>query len=136
MSTTPEGWRLADVVPGNFGSAEWEEWLAPLLKIGAKRRPDDAHGWASDYLRKDDDEADLRALGHCKQCGRGVTLRQVGRCVYTEPCGHYRAQGDIKKMQSYLDRRLAAMSPERRASVLALLQPEAPVAAPRGDGNT
>jgi hypothetical protein len=117
--------RLATVPPSSFGSAEWIADRAPLLELAAKRVPngtaEQVAQWADEFLWEHADVADLRALGFCAKCGREITLRQVGRCVYSEPCGHYRAQGELARIQAYLTRSLAAMSAERRAAVLRLV---------------
>jgi hypothetical protein len=28
------------------------------------------------------------ATGHCPHCGREMTQRKIGRCLYAKPCGH------------------------------------------------
>lgn len=41
--------------------------------------------------------------GECSDCGTKVTaVRQVGRCVYAEPCGHRVGQGDAKQVAKVL----------------------------------
>lgn len=120
--------RRASVPPENFGTPEWIEWRKPLMDVAAKRTAgtdQTPEQWADDYLLKHEDAADLRALGYCAECGRPGELRAAGRCVYFEPCGHHRAQGDIRKMLPYMERRRATMSPERRAALLALIGREA-----------
>lgn len=76
---------------------------------------------ADDYLRRLYDVGDLRALGYCRDCGGAITLRQVGRCVYSEPCGHYRAQGDLKRILAFRAERLKKISEERKAALMALI---------------
>lgn len=122
--TTPRverPFRHAVVPPADYGTPKWLEQCAPLLEVGEKRRPGDGAGWASDYLRSVVDGNDLRALGYCATCGRSITLRQIGRCVYSEPCDHYRAQGDLKRMQPYHEAARRRITPERRASLLELI---------------
>lgn len=120
---------MADVLPANYGTPEWIEWRAPLVELARKRLPDGSEAeqvqWADDFLRREADRGDLRALGFCGDCGGSIKLCQVGRCVYGEPCGHYRAQGDLPRMQRFLDRSLATITPERRAALLALIHREA-----------
>ena len=37
--------------------------------------------------------------GECGECGvKTASVRQVGRCVYAEPCGHRIGQGDAKQV--------------------------------------
>ena len=112
---------LCPVPPDGYGSDQWVRDREPLLKAAAKRDPENPERWADDYLRHHADEADLRALGYCRGCGSPGALRQVGRCVYWSSCDHYRAQGDLRKMQPYLDARRRKMSPERRAALLAMV---------------
>lgn len=119
--TTDRPFRHADVPPAGYGTPEWVEQCAPLLDVGAKRRPADPQGWASDYLREVCDRNDLKALGYCATCGQPITLRQVGRCVYGEPCGHYRAQGELRRIQPYIARNRARLTPERERALLALI---------------
>jgi hypothetical protein len=121
MTTVERQFRHAEVPPAGYGSAKWIEDCAPLLDVAAKRRPEDPQGWASDYLREHVDQNDLKALGYCATCGGAITLRQVGRCVYSEPCGHYRAQGDIARIQQFSERARARITPEREAALLALI---------------
>jgi hypothetical protein len=112
------------VRPAHFGSAQWIKNREPVMDVAAKRTAgtdQTAEQWADEFLLSHEDSADLRALGYCIHCGRQGQLRATGRCVYFEPCGHYRAQGELRKMQPYLDKRLAALTPERRAALLALL---------------
>jgi hypothetical protein len=113
--------RHADVPPADYGTPKWAQDCAPLLGLGEKRRPGDAAGWASDYLREHVDQSDLRALGYCPTCGQPITLRQIGRCVYDEPCGHHRAQGDLRRIQAYLTGARAKITPERERSLLTLI---------------
>jgi hypothetical protein len=118
---------LCDVLPEDYGSPEWRETIAAVMDVARKRRPDDPEGWANEWLRKEYDRGDLRALGFCFDCGRPMTLRQIGCCVYSEPCDHYRAQGQLTRMRPYIAKRLAKITPERRAALLALVTPaEAP----------
>lgn len=112
---------LCEVLPDAYGSAEWNDTIAAVMDVARKRRPDDPDGWANEWLRKEYDHGDLRALGYCRDCGRPISLRQTGRCVYSEPCGHYRAQGDLNKMRPYIKRRVQSISPERRAALLKLI---------------
>ncbi len=112
---------VATVPPMNFGTPEWIEWRKPLEEVAARRGEADPVAWADHHLRRHEDAADLRALGRCQTCGAPITLRQVGKCVYSEPCGHHRAQGELRKMLPYIDRRRRQLSPERRASLLELL---------------
>ena len=38
--------------------------------------------------------------GECNECGTKVAaLRQVGHCVYADPCGHRQGQGDASAMR-------------------------------------
>lgn len=120
-ATRERQFRHADVPPADFGSPKWVGECAPLVEVGAKRRPDDPQGWASDYLREVVDRNDLHALGYCVTCGQPVTFRQVGRCVYSEPCGHYRAQGDLSRITAYRQAARAKITPERERSLLALI---------------
>jgi hypothetical protein len=113
--------RHADVPPADYGTPKWAQDFAPLVEVGAKRRPDDPEGWASEYLREMADHNDLRALGYCETCGQPITLRQIGRCVYSEPCGHHRAQGDLRRIQAYLTAARAKITPERERSLLTLI---------------
>jgi hypothetical protein len=120
--------QLAAVPPANYGSAEWVEWRAPLIAIGVKRAApgQTAEQWADEFLWRDADAADTRALGYCYGCGARGALKEVIRgIVYFCPCGAFRAHGDVKKMQRFLDKRRQQMSEERKAAVLALL-PVAP----------
>jgi hypothetical protein len=128
MTATPGGARerkLAPVRPADFGTPAWEEWVEPLVELAKKKFPeastDEQRMWADRFLLEASDEGDLRALGYCRHCGGRVTLRQVGHCVYTEPCGHYRAQGELRRMQPYLNQRRNTISAERRAALLALI---------------
>ena len=38
---------------------------------------------------------DEMASGKCPHCHQPMTKRQVGRCVYAEPCGHRLYQGKV-----------------------------------------
>lgn len=41
--------------------------------------------------------------GECSDCGTKVTaVRQAGKCVYAEPCGHRLGQGDAKQVAKAL----------------------------------
>lgn len=122
---------VADVPPHFFGTPQWAEWCAPYMEVAAKRNPEDPQRWAEHVVRRDADEADLRTLGYCRDCGGAVTLIQVGACVYGEPCGHYRAQGNLPRIRAWHDKNLATITPERRASLLKLIgrapvSPESP----------
>jgi hypothetical protein len=115
---------LATVPPGNYNTPEWAEWALPLVAIAARRLPngpdEDRARWIDEFLWAHCDEADLRALGYCRACGRAITLQQVGRCVYTE-CNHYRAQGNLFEMQRFLARARAKITPARAAALLQLI---------------
>lgn len=91
----------------------------------------DPEARADEYLWQHADEAELRALGYCRRCGRETRLEQVGRCVYTT-CGHYRAQGDVRRMQRYLDELRGKIGAERRTALLTLIDRAAPESAPKG----
>jgi len=101
----PEAARLHGLKEGEKYPAAWRE--DPEQRV-------DAWLWAHA------DEVELRALGYCRSCGSPTKLQQVGRCVYTT-CGHYRAQGELARMQSYLDLLRPNISAERRAALLALI---------------
>ncbi len=116
--------RLAAVLPPGWGSDAWVEDRGPFVGLAVKRCEPDPVEWADAYLRRHYDAADLRALGRCRTCGASIVLRQVGRCVISHPCGHYRAQGELKRMISFLEARRRELTPDRRASLLALLSPE------------
>ena len=75
----------------------------------------------TDYLREVVDRNDLRALGYCYDCGQPITLRQIGRCVYSDPCDHYRAQGDLSRVRAAHERSRAKLTLERTRSLLALI---------------
>jgi hypothetical protein len=113
--------RLAAVLPAEHGSPEWRATLALVRDVAELRSPADPDGWADEWLRASYDASDLRALGYCRTCGQKIELRQFGRCVYSSPCGHYRAQGDLKRMQPYIATRGARITPERRASLLKII---------------
>lgn len=115
---------LASVPPHGYGSEQWEADLAPLMDVARKKNPDDPRAWADDFLRRHSDVADLRALGICATCAQHITLRQVGRCVYGAPCGHYRAQGQLSRMTPFIQQRLGRITPERKAALLALVERE------------
>lgn len=106
-----------------MGSHEWRAERALFVELAQKRQIVDPEQWADDYLREHHDAADLRALGRCRECRASIVLRQSGRCVVSHPCGHYRAQGDLKIMQTFLDTRRRNLTAERRASLLQLVQP-------------
>lgn len=112
---------VATVPPANFGTPEWLEWRRPLEEVATKRGEVDPVAWADANLRRHIDASDLRALGRCRDCGQPITLRQTGKCVYAEPCGHWRAQGELRKMLPYIERARRNLTPERRASLLELI---------------
>jgi len=46
---------------------------------------------------------DRSARGECTDCGAKIAeVRQVGRCVYAEPCGHRVGQGDADRVRKAL----------------------------------
>lgn len=112
---------LADVLPDSYGTPAWQATVEHLLDLGRKRRPENPEAWANEWLRAERDQGDLRALGYCRQCHQPITLRQVGRCIYSEPCGHYRAQGELKRVAPYIVKRQARLTPARRTSLLKLI---------------
>lgn len=112
---------VASVPPHGYGTEQWERDLAPFMNVARERNPDDPRAWADEYRRRVSDVADLRALGLCATCGRPIVLRQAGRCVYSVPCGHYRAQGDLSRMQPFIAQRLSRITPDRKAALLAIL---------------
>lgn len=95
--------------------------MEALIVAGQRRRPDDPEGWADEYLWHSEDAADLRCLGRCVTCRGTITLRQVGRCVYSEPCGHHRAQGDLAKVLKFIERRRTQISSDRRIALMELV---------------
>ena len=116
--------RLASVPPDDYGSPEWVRSREPLLDVGAERTAgtdQTAEQWADEYLLKRSDAADLRALGYCGECFRPGGLQKVGHCVYWSACSCYRAHGDVRRMQAFLDKRKAQMSAARRAALLDLV---------------
>lgn len=112
---------VATVPPENFGTAEWAEFRKPFEEVATRKGEADPVAWADHHLRRHEDAADLRAIGRCLECGASITLRQVGKCVYAEPCGHWRAQGDFRKMLPFIDKRRRQLTKERRASLLELI---------------
>lgn len=112
---------VAAVPPSNIGTPEWLEWRRPFEEVATKRNEPDPVAWAENYLRRDSDRADLRALGRCLDCGQPMVLRQIRRVIVMEPCGHWRAHGDLKKVGRFLEERRRKLSPERRASLLELI---------------
>ena len=41
--------------------------------------------------------------GECTDCGQKITaVRQVGSCVYADPCGHRIGQGDARAVRKAL----------------------------------
>jgi hypothetical protein len=52
--------------------------------------------WAADAFAV---RAGRLAANQCGDCGTPVTaVRQLGRCVYLEPCGHRHGQGNAKQV--------------------------------------
>lgn len=113
---------VAAIPPDNYGTPQWLEWRKPFEEVAAKRGEADPVAWADNYLRHDQDAADLRALGRCLVCKAPIMLRQYRRVVVMEPCGHYRAHGELAKMGKFMEGRRVKMTPERRAALLALVE--------------
>lgn len=74
-----------------------------------------AAGVAMDSVRDDNNKSeravqalmqrfrDRSARGECTDCGAKIAeVRQVGRCVYAEPCGHRVGQGDADRVRKAL----------------------------------
>lgn len=112
---------LATVPPIEMGSTLWAETVAAYLPVAVRRGIEDPQAWAEYHVRRDYDRADLRALGRCLDCGQPMSLRQIRRVIVMEPCGHWRAHGDLRKVGRFLEERRRKMTPERRASVLELV---------------
>lgn len=111
------------VPPPEYGTRKWDALVTPMLPVGEKRKAEGqtAREWAEEHAWRDLDAMDLRALGYCYHCGRPGVLRKIGQCVYFCFCGGFRAYGDVKRMRAFLERRVKAMTPERRAALLALV---------------
>lgn len=41
------------------------------------------------------ERAERRSNGLCPTCGESMRERQVGKCVYADPCGHRIGQGEV-----------------------------------------
>lgn len=113
---------VASVPPAEMAdAAEWEKNRKPFIEPGERRGEADPVAWADYMLRRHYDAADLRALGRCLECGVPITLRQYHGVVVAEPCGHYRAHGQLGKIGKFLEGRRRKLTPERRASLLELV---------------
>lgn len=113
--------KVATVPPADVGSSVWLESVKAFRTIGEKRHPEDPDAWAENYVRHDYDKMELRALGRCLECGQHVILRQYKGVVVSDPCGHYRAHGNLSKIVRFLEERRRKLTPERRASLLQLV---------------
>lgn len=49
----------------------------------------------AEFTKRWDEMTAKAARGECNTCGvKATAVRQVGRCVYAEPCGHRIGQGN------------------------------------------
>lgn len=62
---------------------------------------EEARAEAAEWDHKTAEFTQRLALGHCTECGDVSTdWRQIGPCIYAQPCGHRVAQGDAKRYRA------------------------------------